>query len=165
MPTVADRRRTAPRLIAPSDPVEPGDGSGGRDGQIRERVYRAIAAHIRDATGGEVPRAIGSALGREVLDAVIEIVMRTALAEGYFRLPGGFGSFKVQRLKSTAKRLPTGQVVALTSRRSRLRYEEGAAVRELLGMPYKTSYRRKHLRTSKLSERASDIAFPAGASA
>ena len=153
------RRRSVQRLIKPSDPVADGDGL------IRERVYRAIAAHIRDATGGEVPRAIGPALGREVLDAVIEIVMRTALAEGYFRLPGGFGSFKVQQLKSMDKRLPTGQVVALNARRSRLRYEEGAAVRELLGMPYKTSYRRKHLRTSKLSERASDIAFPASVSA
>lgn len=146
-----------PRLIEPSDP-----GEAGNDGLIRDRVYRAIAAQVRESVG-DTARPVGSVVGRELLDAVMEIVMRTALKEGYFRLPGGFGSFKVQRLKSTAKRLPTGQVVELNSHRSRLRYEEGAAVRELLGMPYKTSYRRKHHRVSKLAEKAADIAFPTSA--
>ena len=110
-------------------------------------------------TGGEVSRA-GSELGREVLDAVTEIIIRTAIKEGYFRLPSGFGSLKVLQLRSTQKRLPTGEVVELQPKRSRLRYEEGSAVRELLGMPYKTSYKRKYSRQSKLSNRSADIAFP-----
>jgi hypothetical protein len=145
-----------PRLIEPSSSTK---REGGSDGAIRERVYRAIATHLRDVTGGEVSRA-GTALGREILDAVTEIVIRTAIMEGYFRLPGGFGSFKVLQLRPSQKRLPTGEVVELKSTRSRLRYEEGAAVRELLGMPYKTSYKRKYSRQSKLSNRAADIAFP-----
>ena len=139
--------------------ITPSDATGGSDAVIRERVHRAIAAYVRDITGGVTPKK-GSALGHEILDAVIEIVMRTALKEGYFRLPGGFGSFKVERLPTGQKRLPTGQVIELNPRRSRLRYEEGAAVRELLGMPYRTMYKRKYHRVSKLTERASAIAFP-----
>lgn len=138
-------------------------GTGGTDEEIRERVNRAIAAYLWDLTGGSgrLPNMTHANLGREVLDACIEIVMRTAIREGYFRLPGGFGSFKVRDLASTQKRLPGGEIVDLIASRSRLRYEEGAAVRELLGMPCKTSYRRKRLRRSKLSERAATVAFPA----
>jgi hypothetical protein len=144
--------------------IEPFKTQGASDEEIRKRVYKAITAHVRELTEGELPQQNSETLGRDILDGVIELVWRTALTEGYFRLPGGFGSLKVQVLKSTQKRLPTGQVVDLTkSHRSRLRYEEGAAVRELLGMPYKTSYRRKFVRQSKLEKRAAEIAFPQSA--
>lgn len=149
-----------PRLIEPSRAIPTRDS----DGEIRERVYKAIALHIREKTGGEISRA-GTALGREILDVVVEILFRTAIKEGYFRLPSGFGSLKVTQLRSSTKRLPTGEVVELTEPRSRLRYEEGAAVRELLGMPYKTSYRRRYFRHSKVLPKALDIAFPASQSA
>jgi hypothetical protein len=149
---------TPPRLIEPSNsqPTRDDNGSGSA---VRDRVHRAIAQHLKTVTEGDI-RHVSSAFGREVLDVVIEIVIRTALQEGYFRLPSGFGSFKVTQLRSSTKRLPTGALVSLTEPRSRLRYEEGAAVRELLGMPYKTSYRRKYHRQSKVSPKALDIAFP-----
>ena len=132
--------------------------SGDPESVVRERVHKAIGAYLSEATEGAVPSSI--VLGREVLDAIMEIVVRTAINEGYFRFPGGYGSLKVQHLRSASKRLPTGEVVKLKEQRSRLRYEEGATVRELLGMPYKTSYRRKFARTSKLGDKSSTTAFP-----
>lgn len=118
------------------------------------------AALLPPPSGTTLPIPHSREFGREILEAVVEICLRSAMAEGYFRLPNGFGSFRLQQLKNTVKRMPGGRLVALTDRRSRLRYEEGAAVRELIGMPPKTSYRRKYARESKLSSRATEIAFP-----
>jgi hypothetical protein len=141
-----------------TQPIRYSDATTEPGAEIRERVYKAIAVHVAELRDGATEKT--TAFGRDVLDAVIEIVVRTAIKEGYFRLPGGFGSFRSQSLKSSLKRLPTGEVIELSPNRMRLRYEEGAAVRELLGMPYKTSYRRKQTRRSKLTKQAASIAFP-----
>jgi hypothetical protein len=126
---------------------------------VRERVYRAISSEIKKLTGGKPVQRLSKELGRDVLEAVTEIVFAVALREGYFRFPNGYGSLKVQRLKRDPqpKRLPTGEIVDMPPNRVKLRYEEGAAVRESLGQPPKTSYRRRYDRRSKLSNQSRDL--------
>lgn len=148
---MAARRRQGarPRLI------EPSKATGESDTEIRLRVYRAIAAHVRETTGGVVSmQGEGLSLGCDILNAVVEIIFRTAIKEGYFKLPAGFGSLKVQELRGTVKKLPTGQLLTLSANRSRLRFTEGTAVKDLLGMPYKWTSRKAYLRKSKLSAKA-----------
>jgi hypothetical protein len=130
-----------------------------KDEEIREGIYRAASQAMRELTDGKgIPR-ISKELGRDIIEVITEIIFASALKEGYFRFPNGYGSLKVQRLKRNPqpKRLPTGEMVTMSSKRVRMRYEEGAAVRESLGMPPKTNYKRKYDRRSKLSERTLEL--------
>lgn len=148
-----------PAVQLPPLLIEPSERLRGSDELVRERVYNAVGTHVLEVMGHPETQKKTRTIGQEVLDAAIEVVVRMAIKEGYFRLPGGFGSFKVLLLGAGKKRLPNGTIVDLAENRSRLKYEEGAAVRELLGMPYKTSYRRKYARHSKLTQAASKAAF------
>lgn len=125
------------------------------DDESRDRLYRAISSEVVELVRGKVPR-VGREMGRDVLERVTEIIFTALLRDGYFRFPSGYGSLKVQRLKRhpQPKRLPTGEVVELPSNRVKLRYEEGAAVREALGLPPKTNYKRRFSRESVLSARS-----------
>lgn len=126
------------------------------DEEVRERLYLAIAAHVIEVVKDKPNLRIGHELGRVILEGVTEALFKTAITHGYMRFPGGYGSMKVQRLKRDAqlKRLPTGEMVPMPPNRVRLRYEEGAAVREALGMPRKTSYVRQFRREDALPEKA-----------
>lgn len=129
------------------------------DEEIREGLYRAVSQAVRELTDGKAIPRISKELGKDIVEVVTEAIFTSALDEGYFRFPNGYGSLKVQRLKRNPKpkRLPTGEIVTMSPNRVRLRYEEGAAVRERLGMPPKTNYERKYERRPKLSDRALDL--------
>lgn len=98
---------------------------------------------------------LNAQLGKEILAGITEIIFTAALNEGYFRFPDGFGSFRVQRLTENPrpKRLPTGQVIPMPPNRVKFKYEDGAAVREALGLSKKTNYVRRYQRESRLSPR------------
>lgn len=125
------------------------------DDETRARLYRAISNHVRDLTGGQAIPRMSKELGKHILEGVAEIVFTIAAREGYVRLPGGYGSLRVKRLKPDPKpkRLPTGRVIKLQSNRSKLVYEDGAAVRDLLGLTPKTNYQRVFQRESVLTEK------------
>lgn len=129
------------------------------DEAIRTRIFRAVSQQVRELTDGRPITRISKELGREIVEAVTEIIFTAALEHGYFRFPGGYGSLKVARLKQNPrpKRLPTGEVVTMRPNRIKVRYEEGAVVREELGMPPKTNYQRRYRRRSKLSKRTLDL--------
>jgi len=129
------------------------------DDAIRDRMYLALAAQVIELVKDKTQLRVTRELGKDVLEGVTEIVFNVAIKHGYVRLPGGHGSLSLQRLKRDAKpkRLPTGEMVTMGANRVRLRYEEGAAVREALGMPRKTSYKRQFARESVLSDRAQTI--------
>lgn len=129
------------------------------DEAIREHVFRAISNEARELTGGRPIQRVSKELGRDLLEAVTEIIFTATMAHGYFRFPNGYGSLKVARLKRNPKpkRLPTGAVVPISGSRVKLRYEEGAAVREELGMTPKTNYQRRYRRRSKLSKKTIEL--------
>lgn len=125
------------------------------DEEIRERVDLAISAHVADLVKDREVVRPGRELGRAIFEGITEIIFKVAVEYGYVRFPQGHGSLKVHRLKRNAqpKRLPTGKMVTMSPNRVRVKYEEGAAVREALGMPRKTSYVRQFDRESALSDR------------
>lgn len=143
--------------LVPSDPdaLIPGND----DAEVRAKVYLAIVNHVRELTQGKPITRVSYLLGRNILVGVTEIIMSTALREGYFRLPEGYGSLRVKRLKPNPKpkRLPNGDMIMLPPNRSKLEYEDGAAVREYLKMPPKTSYRRRFQRESALSDKTQGL--------
>jgi hypothetical protein len=161
------------------DPVEPVSEAARRD-----RVYRAVADHVSTLTATYVEAAmeryrerlatveegqtvlppseklpVEIGLGKELLAGITEIIFTAALRDGYFRFPDGFGSFRVQRLteKPKPKRLPTGQLIAMPPNRVKFKYEDGAAVREALGLSRKTNYVRRYTRQSRLTERTTEL--------
>ena len=123
------------------------------DEEVREQVYKALAEEVKSIFGEHAPR-VNKDHVRDLLDSVTEIIFRVARKEGYFRFPKGYGSLKVVRLKPNPKpkRLPTGEMVPMPKDRVKLRYEEGAAVLEMLGSPPKTSFKRRFQRQSALAE-------------
>lgn len=126
------------------------------DEQIRERLHLAISAHVIELVKDKQLLRPSRELGLAVLEGVTEAVFRTVIDHGYLRFPQGHGSLKVARLKRNPqmKRLPTGEMVPMPEHRVKLRYEEGATVREALGMPPKTNYRRQFDRKSILLGKA-----------
>lgn len=129
------------------------------DEEVREQTHKAIAAAVTEILNKGTAARVSNQLGRSVLEAVTEVIFTVAMRQGYFRFPDGYGSLKVQRLKADPKlkRLPTGEMVPMPTKRVRLRYEEGAAVREALGLPPKTNYVRRYRRGTRLGPRAQDI--------
>lgn len=149
----------------------------------RDRVYKAISNHINEITAKYVKAAVDRyrarldamsaeeraallkgppeklnlnlRLGKDVLAGITEIVFTAAMQDGYFRFPDGYGSFRVQRLTSDPKpkRLPTGDIIQMPSNRVKFKYEDGAAIREALGLSRKTNYIRRYKRESRLSEK------------
>ncbi len=148
----------------------------------RDRVYLAVSNHINELTSDYVKKAIkrykarlaaaakgaGPApkgppeklhlnghIGKEILAGITEILFTAALRDGYFRFPDGYGSFRVQRLTENPKpkRLPTGEVIDMPPNRVKFKYEDGAAVREALGLSKKTNYVRLYERESRLSKK------------
>lgn len=149
----------------------------------RERVYRAISNHVAELTEAYVARAVARyqarlieqgdeatqapdgrlhlsrKFGREVLVGLTEIIFTAALKDGYFRFPEGYGSFRVQTLTANPKpkRLPTGEVIPMAPHRVKFKYEDGAAVRDQLGLAKKTNYKRRFQRESRLSIRTQGL--------
>jgi hypothetical protein len=120
--------------------------------EVRDRVLKALAHHMVDVTDGAVIRS--RKFGRELLAATVELIFRTAIKEGSFRLPDGWGVLSIRQLYPSQRRIPTGEIVKLPPLRYRLRYEEGSAVRALLGRPQKTKYARQFVRRTKLTKKA-----------
>lgn len=127
------------------------------DEQLRERFYRAVSNATREAMTGRTKYS--KEAGKIIFEAITELIFAQAVKAGYFRFPNGYGSLKVQRLKldPQPKRLPTGEMVEMPTGRVKLRYEEGAAIREALGMPPHTNYKRRFNRQSKLSKKTVDL--------
>jgi hypothetical protein len=105
---------------------------------------------------------LNAPFGRAVLAGVTEIIFTAAMRQSYFRFPDGYGSFRVQRLRANPKpkRLPTGVVVEMPPDRVKFKYEDGAAVREVLNLSKKTNYVRRYIRQSKLSPRTQELLPP-----
>jgi nucleoid DNA-binding protein len=121
----------------------------GEDPEATERIVKGPSERIH----------LNAQLGKEILAGITEIVFTAALREGYFRFPDGFGSFRVQRLTENPKpkRLPTGQIIPMPPNRVKFKYEDGAAVREALGLSKKTNYVRRYQRESRLSGRTKEL--------
>lgn len=127
------------------------------DEELRERFYKALSNTAREIFADK--RKYSKETGRLLLEQVVELIFAQAIQSGYFRFPNGYGSLKVQRLKRNPqmKRLPDGRMVPMPHTRTKLRYEEGAAVREGLGMPPQTNYKRRFNRQSKLTKKTKDL--------
>ena len=142
---IFERRKAARVVEAPAQP----DGLPG--------VPLAPAADETDELAELLPdrMRLNTQLGRKVLAGITEIIFTAALKDGYFRFPDGFGSFSVQRLTPNPKpkRLPTGDIVPMPPNRVKFKYEDGAAVREALGLSKKTNYVRRYKRESRLSKK------------
>lgn len=127
-----------------------------RDPAVRDRVYRAVSNQVREILAETPLVRVNKDVGQRIFEAVVEILFVALLQESYLRFPGGFGSFRVARLKrlTAPKALPNGAgTMQLQPHRMKLRYEAGATVREALGMPPQTSHVRKFDRRSKLSDK------------
>lgn len=97
----------------------------------QRRLHYAIAIYVQEMAEGRRP---SPTLGRELLDGVIELVFRTAIREGWLRLPGAWGALSVvHRHPAPWYRSPAGERIKMPPVRSRLSYSEGAAVSRLLG--------------------------------
>jgi hypothetical protein len=159
------------------DPVEPVSEAARRD-----RVYKAVADHVSELVDARVRDVVERQMaslaaapegepvpdvrvtldlptGKAILAGITEIIFTAALREGYFRFPDGYGSFRVQRLTANPrpKRLPTGVTVKMPTNRVKFKYEDGAAVREALGLSKKTNYVRRYDRESRLSEHTKEL--------
>lgn len=130
-----------------------------------ERMEALLAERADAVARGEAPPEVSLAprtqartrrnlqAGRDILAGLTEILFTAAIRDGYLRFPNGYGSFKVVRSGSgVPKRLPTGKLIAMSPDRVRFRYEEGAAVREALGLAPKTSYVRRFQRELTVSK-------------
>lgn len=150
-----ERQRVKLQRIRGTDPLVPSPPTDDPKPVVTKRVLLALATHAVDISSGGIRRSGG--LGRELLRGMTELVFRTALKEGSFQLPDGWGVLKVRRTKRVA-RLPTGQVIQMHPLQYCLKYEEGAAVRALLGRPQTTNYVRQYIRRTKLSKNALKVA-------
>jgi len=93
----------------------------------KERIYEKISELVKDKTD----KRIGKTGGRDVFDLVVAEIFALATKEGTVRLNGGFGSFHVRNYQAGSRRLPSGKETSF-GERSKLRYEEGVVVRELV---------------------------------
>lgn len=101
------------------------------DSNAKREIAERIAALVQEKTG----KKIGVAGGKAIFDESVRMFFASAVKEGMFRFPGGYGSFHVRHLQegSKPKRLPSGQTTNIGPGRVKLRYVEGAEVKGLLG--------------------------------
>lgn len=156
-PAYRKSRAMRAQAVRGTAPVLPSPSSGESETEVMERVYYALATHLIDVTGGQFRRPT-KRLGKELLKGLTEIVFRTAIKEGFFRFPAGWGTLRTRPLACYKKRLPSGDIVQLPPARQRLKYEEGSAVRELVGRPLRTKYERQFRRRTILTDRALRVA-------
>ena len=93
----------------------------------KERIYEIIAQFVMDKTA----KKIGKTGGHELFDIVIAGVFEAASMDKTFRFNGGYGSLHVKSYTSGKRRLPSGQVATFGDR-TKMRYEEGVTVKNLL---------------------------------
>lgn len=122
------------------------------DSAIKDEVHAVLMAGVKRLTGAQINREAAKAL----VEAVLETLLFGAIRVGYVRLPRGFGSFHLRtQTGPLRRRLPSGRLVEMTQPRVRLKYEEGLAIRDLLGKPDKHPHRRKP-RTSAVTDLLAD---------
>lgn len=94
-------------------------------------IHEEIAVFVQTKTG----KRIGRSGGKEIFDTVVARIFGSAVKDGSFRFPGGFGSLHVRHLNegTKPKRLPGGATTVLGKGRVKLRYVEGNEVKTLLG--------------------------------
>lgn len=83
-------------------------------------------------------------IARLLLDAIVELWIRSAIEYGRAKLPQGWGSFILRVLYTKpqrASRLPTGEIF-MRQPRAKLRYEEGSFIKQMLGTLPKRRYQR-----------------------
>jgi nucleoid DNA-binding protein len=103
------------------------DETAGENELGKEKIYERIGQFVVDKTS----KRIGKTGGREIFDMVVEGIFELATANKTVRLNGGFGSFHVRDYGKGTRRLPSGTQVEFDER-SKLRYDEGVVVKELV---------------------------------
>lgn len=101
-----------------SDPVVVGS---------KDDIYALIAGVIKEKTG----KRVGKAGGREIFDMVVQESFGLAVRQKALRFNGGFGSLHVKDYQAGSRRLPNGDTVTF-GERSKLRYDEGVCVKQLV---------------------------------
>lgn len=143
-------------VIEPPAPLSTPDGTPAEEPPVANE-RESLAAAVR---GAALPTlTLDQTMGKDLLAGITEIIFTAALRDGYFRFPDGYGSFRVQRLTENPKpkRLPTGDVVPMPANRVKFKYEDGAAVREVLGLSKKTNYIRRHPRGTRLADHTKEL--------
>lgn len=94
----------------------------------KEALYAKISEFVKEKTG----KRIGKTGGQQLFNMVCEGIFSIATGpEKTVRLNGGLGSFHVKEYQAGSRTLPSGQVVEF-GERTKLRYEEGVLVKEML---------------------------------
>lgn len=101
----------------------------------KEQMYALIGEVVKEETG----KRFGAARSKRLFEAVVELIFTRALTAGYFRLPQGYGAFRLKTIKlSVPKPMPTRPDLPTPfsvqpGEWLHLRYREGTRVREILG--------------------------------
>lgn len=95
----------------------------------RDKIIRVVKRVVKVKTGGTMDDVTAKLL----VEAVVELLVKTTIETGYVRLPGGWGSLHLRELKPTKKTMPGGTVLKVSGDRAVIRYVEGLAAREMLG--------------------------------
>jgi len=99
----------------------------------KEAIYEKIATFVQEKT----EKRIGKTGGHFIFDMVVEGIF-SAVAKGEtFRFNGGFGSLHVKKYGAGSRNLPSGTKVNF-GERTKVRYEEGVSVKDLLKPGTKT---------------------------
>lgn len=123
------------------------------DEEFKDYLHDQIGRLVREKTGVAISRA----QARSIFNLATEVVFRRVVEAGYFRFPGGYGSFKLVQLRENAavRTMPGGDKVKPKNRRYKVKYASGVAVMDMLGVnPHK--YVRKTKRPSVLADIAAD---------
>lgn len=122
------------------------------DEQFKDWLYEVIDTAVKEKTG----RRLTKPIARKLFQLLFELIFDRIIETGYFRLPGGYGSFALKHLKdlNMVKNIPSieGPVKVEVTGRARIRYTMGVAVREKLGVAPKGKYRRQSRRVSEIEE-------------
>ena len=136
------------------DPVVPLPAIADAPELQRKRLHKALAVYVMEVAAGR--RRASALLGRELLDGIAELLLRTAIREGHLRLPGGWGTLSIAHHKPRVptRRLPDGRRIPVPLTYVRLRYVEGSQVHLLLGRPSRAGHDRRYKALTRLTPKA-----------
>jgi hypothetical protein len=97
----------------------------------KQAIHERLQGLVKEKTG----KNIGRAGGKLLFDTAIAEIFKSAVKDGSFRFPGGYGALHVRHLNegTKPKRLPSGATTTIGAGRKKLRYVEGNEVKDLMG--------------------------------
>jgi len=104
----------------------------------KEAIYQGIADFVMEKTESRIGRSGGHVIFDMVVDGIFGLVAK----EGSLRFNGGYGSLHVRNYGAGSRKLPSGSQVKFGPR-TKVRYEEGVSVKDLLKNGGKTTAAKK----------------------